>query len=328
MTTTKKYNSYLTHRFKDLALILFGVSFCLFPLLSLTTNINHRVAYFFISFMYLVCSITVPLFFFRYKYYPNATDFYYSLPFKRKDLFRSSLWSGYLVTIIPISISVLIGIISESLIDNSLFVSLILEYLNIVFFFSVIYATVILIIQLCNNMLDTIVSTIALVNFPFILGYLFFAYIESTTGTNTFDPEVMVLVSPVSNLFFALDIELSFLVYLLYTVVLIISLVLASSIFYKRAQSANQFEATKILKKIIKYLAILTAFFFVSFIGSSNFDSKFGEILFSLIASTTTFLAVCFMDHRALKVTTKEVVVFVLLMIVLVSFVVILPKIV
>lgn len=326
MKINKKYRSHLFHRFKDLALVLFVVSFCLFPLLTLTTNVDYETSYFLISLMYLILAFAMPLFFFRYKYYQNASDFYYSLPLNRDYLFKTSLVSGYLVVVVPITVSVIIGMIFASANSTNLFSTLFIEYLNMLFFFSVIYGAVILIIQLCNNVLDTVVSTITIVNFPFILGFLIFGYLNSLTGTQTFNPDFMVFVSPVNNLLFVLYIELSIWVYVLYGITLVVSLVLASMIFYRRGQSSQKFNATRLLKKIIKYLAIFTAFFFISIIGSNNFENKFGEILFAIIASTATFFAVNFIDHRGLKFNFRELISFAILIIILVLLVILLPN--
>ncbi|MFV0255047.1 MAG: hypothetical protein ACK5G7_02840 [Erysipelotrichaceae bacterium] len=321
----KKYHQHLYKRFRGLCLIIFLLAFCSFPLLSLTLNVANQISYQIIAVGYLLLAFSLPLFCFRFNYYSNASDFYYALPLDRQDLFNNSFLLGYLVASVPISLATIIGIITEVLINNALLLPLLLEYLNIIFFFSVIYTLVVMIIQYCNNVIDTIISTIGLINLPFILAYLVLQYVNTITGSITVDQGLMALLSPVYNLLYFYNISANIFIYLIYFVVLLLALYFASKTFYQKANHNYQKITTHHFKTIIKYLLVMCAFFAASIIGKNNFNNSLLQISFAFIISFVTYLITVYVNNRSLKFSFNILIKFILLMIVLVAFIILIP---
>ena len=122
----------------------------------------------------MIISMIVPLYMMKMLYHKKSSDFYYALPIKRKDIYFTHLIFGFLVTMLPIVLYYIVGMLlanaSQIIYDFDLDIALFAKILVIIIFnMFVMQAMINFIAVRCNNLVDALILIGCYMIIPFVL---------------------------------------------------------------------------------------------------------------------------------------------------------------
>lgn len=182
-TINKNYFRYLIKKNKYFLLIIWIFSVISMPCYTITFKNNYQWTNFSLissiaSVLGLFLSFIVPIYLFAFIQRKQSTIMYLALPIKKESLFLTTSLFSVFATAVPVMICYLISVsIKNYFMPLSAGYNFLSAIVLLIYMLS-LQAIITTIILLCQNMLDTIIVSIAFMIIPFLFYYTFFIYMS------------------------------------------------------------------------------------------------------------------------------------------------------
>lgn len=325
-----KFINFQFDRYFNTAIFIFLIGITTFPLIVLTSYGNYQelsatyIYFTVIAAILLVAAFVLPIALFNFSNAKSSSDVYFSLPIKRQDIFLQNYFLGLVITLVPIILSTICGILALALKGSPYYLTNLMMFVRIIFVYLVLYNLVILVIQKCNNLIDSFIASFIIVNIPIVLYYAIIVFLENTVLGFPYysNYNLITLISPIYSIFMIWQVPPFTLYYPIYWLLLIILPILASMFFYLKKPEQSADASTSILiYPFIKYVCTFAIFIMCIVISYRYNFGPIGIYVFALGTSLLTYLLIQILSTRGFKPFYRSILRFAIFSIITISIV-------